>query len=632
MVISSEEIKSLSSLLKKHSFIVPDYQRGYEWESENVNEFHKMLRLIQDTKEEVFLGTLIIKRETDRAISVELVDGQQRITTIFLYLSILRDLLSELSVQQFPAKGLDPIGRNPSSIVNDLLLNDDKNDYRLKPNELIQTLFIDYVAAAPKSTDGVVRKKMPKKHKSYTKDFRRAYSLIRELLEEDLEKAVDGEHNEFQKLVILDGFLDAISEKLLILPIFTNNDAEALEIFMTMNTKGLRLAASDIIKSNILKGYLSGASESARPEISAVFLKKWTTLLDNLEDGNVDQALRHHFLARQKDSFQVRELIPITTARLEEKPFGMEHNASKLLEELVEMSANYKQILDAKIEYPSDEGAEINKAIRSIDESLFILNKVNSSSRILSLQILFPLMKFSVLECAELVSTIERLTMSWQMAGQNAQTLEDHFQSLAYQMNANHVGFDYLMSQLNALFPDEEKVRAELMEPINDSTLSRVILFRIHQYLGDPDRSLPYDTKKTDVEHIAPQAQTPEWLGALGLTDSEEDKTAYEALVELIGNKVLLEESINNGLRQRPFAEKKNGFEMVVKKKTQKYLGLSRSFVQSTRQVTLNSDWGSLEIERRTEWLVDCFVKIFACPSRVEDLIQYEDFISRTTP
>jgi len=625
-VIASEEIKSLSSLLKKHSFIVPDYQRGYEWESENVNEFHKMLRLIQDTKEEVFLGTLIIKRETDRAVSVELVDGQQRITTIFLYLSILRDLLAELSVKQFPPKGLSQIGRNPSSIVNALLLNDDMNDYRLTPNELIKTLFVDYVAAAP-STDGIVRKKMPRKHKSYTKDFRRAYSLIRELLDEDLKKATDGEHSEFEKMVILDGFLDAISEKLLILPIFTNSDGEALEIFMTMNTKGLRLAASDIIKSNVLKGYLSGSSESDRPEISTEFLKMWTSLLDNLEDGNVDQALRHHFLARQKDSFRVRELITITKKRLEAKPFGLANNASILLDELVEMSANYKQIIDAKIEYPSDEGAEINKAIKRIEESLFILNKINSSSRILTLQILFPSMQFSVSECAELVSTIERLTMAWQMAGQNAQTLEDHFHSFAFQLNTNQIGFDPLMSQLGALFPDLEKVRAELMEPINDSTLSRVILYRIHQHLGDPDRSLPYDTKKTDVEHIAPQTPTSTWLAALDLTDSEEDKTAYETFAEMLGNKVLLEESINNGLRQRPFIDKRDGFEMVVKTKSQKYLGLSKSFVDSTRQVALNSDWGRLEIERRTEWLADCFLMIFARSQRLEDLRQYQDFI-----
>jgi len=264
-MITSGEIKGLGELLKKHTFVIPDYQRGYEWEAGNISDFHNTLQGLVGSGATTFLGTLIIKRDFETAEKVEIVDGQQRITTVFMYLAVLRDLLDELTLKALPPAGLSPLGRNPSIVVNALLLDHKMTDYRLLPNDLIRDLFLNHVVASPRAEDGTPRKRMPKKDKAYTKDFRRAYALIRELLEREVANVAESEQ---EKLIIFDGFLEAISEQLQVLPIFSGDDSEALEIFMTMNTKGLRLAASDIIKSNIFKGVLSCASTEQRSVLS----------------------------------------------------------------------------------------------------------------------------------------------------------------------------------------------------------------------------------------------------------------------------------------------------------------------------------------------------------------------------
>ena len=312
---------------------------------------------------------------------------------------------------------------------------------------------------------------------------------------------------------------------------------------------------------------------------------------------------------------------------IDKEPFGRDQNATTLLDNLWDMSVNYKQLINAKFEFDDTNSPEINKALRALNESLFVLNRINSSSRILTLELLFPEPSFSILECSEIVGLVERLTISWQVAGENAQQLEDVFQNLAHKIHIGAISRKEVVQSLIELFPEEERIKSELEGPIADATMARVIIYRIHQYLGDVDRIIPYATDATEVEHVAPQSATPEWLSALGLTESPEDLAEYESLVEVIGNKVLLEQTINNTLKQRGFADKKAGFEAMVKKKLQKYPGLSHSIITETKHLAVNDVWGKAEILDRTDWMADCFIKIFLSAGAPDSLKTYEDWL-----
>ena len=343
-MIESDVVMGLGSLIKKYEFSIPDYQRGYEWELSNVDDFHKDLKTSRISGQIRFVGSLILKRETPGAQSVELVDGQQRITTIFLYLSVIRDLLANLSIKELPPSGISIVPLNPSSVVEDLNLNFKKTAYRLQPNDLISELYLKHVAPNPKG-----RLSMPRKHKAYSKDFRRAYARIENLLSEEIAQLGGGSASEIEKLRFLNDYVGAITENLQALAIYTDNDAEALEIFMTMNTKGVSLAASDIVKSLIFRSALAGTPEIDKTAASEFLLQQWRILLDSLEGANLDQVLRHYFLGITKNTFTMKGLIKRTQELIEIAPLSHEQNASALLRDLLNMASNYRLILDAAI-------------------------------------------------------------------------------------------------------------------------------------------------------------------------------------------------------------------------------------------------------------------------------------------
>ena len=103
------EVKKIESL-KDFFFVVPDYQREYVWESDN-----HVLRFLQDINEEFnpnsdeqtsyFIGSAIIVKTKDGQYDV--IDGQQRLTTIIISLCALRDILSKIMFSDSERQELD---------------------------------------------------------------------------------------------------------------------------------------------------------------------------------------------------------------------------------------------------------------------------------------------------------------------------------------------------------------------------------------------------------------------------------------------------------------------------------------------------------------------------------------------
>jgi hypothetical protein len=81
--------------LSKH-FVVPPYQRGYAWESDEAGEFFTDLEMESETGRGLFLGTLIFNVAEESQDRITIVDGQQRLTTIFLLLIACRVLAKKL--------------------------------------------------------------------------------------------------------------------------------------------------------------------------------------------------------------------------------------------------------------------------------------------------------------------------------------------------------------------------------------------------------------------------------------------------------------------------------------------------------------------------------------------------------
>lgn len=108
------EKKQFSNILEGKIFRIPDYQRGYAWEEKQWKDFVQDIdSLIDDEIKSHYTGTIVIYQPTDKPTErygtkklevVDVVDGQQRLTTCSLYLAIILNKLISNGEKDFDAE------------------------------------------------------------------------------------------------------------------------------------------------------------------------------------------------------------------------------------------------------------------------------------------------------------------------------------------------------------------------------------------------------------------------------------------------------------------------------------------------------------------------------------------------
>jgi uncharacterized protein with ParB-like and HNH nuclease domain len=87
------QIQSLETLCSKIQLEVPEFQRNYSWQAEQIGEFHSDIQNAIKKKSSHFIGSTILmsKKHSNNTNVYLIIDGQQRFTTIFMYVAIIRD-------------------------------------------------------------------------------------------------------------------------------------------------------------------------------------------------------------------------------------------------------------------------------------------------------------------------------------------------------------------------------------------------------------------------------------------------------------------------------------------------------------------------------------------------------------
>ena len=142
------DTQSLQDLFHNQIFKVPDYQRGYAWEEQQVGEFLDDLELL-DSERFHYTGTVVLFERPDARhlkdnegnsyVETEIVDGQQRLTTIVLLLNEMSKALNAYDEGTDLANGIrkrfvETIDRDRQPL-HKLTLSDD-TDYFFKNSVL----------------------------------------------------------------------------------------------------------------------------------------------------------------------------------------------------------------------------------------------------------------------------------------------------------------------------------------------------------------------------------------------------------------------------------------------------------------------------------------------------------------
>lgn len=241
-------------------YCIPDYQRAYVWDTDQVRDLlDDTISAYRENKEaQYFLGSMVLKinEKSENNVSYteyELLDGQQRITTVFLILACMRDMLTDYpqyqnSLAGFVYQAEDAILQQPERMRIIFNIRSDVRDF---VNEHIKLLHGTCDSA-------LLKDKMQAKDVNISiRNMANAMLVAHEFLEENKNEII--------------GYLSYFLNKVLMIYVATEELQDAFQLFTVLNNRGVKLSSSDILKAENLK------------ELSAVDRTSWATRWEEME-------------------------------------------------------------------------------------------------------------------------------------------------------------------------------------------------------------------------------------------------------------------------------------------------------------------------------------------------------------
>lgn len=213
-----------------YDFRIPQYQRPYAWEVEQAQQLLSDLTEALDggADEPYFLGSIVLVKQPSDSVA-QVIDGQQRLTTLTILLAVLRDLTDDPALQsELDAAVCEPgkISKGLSAKPRLTLRSRDAQFFRNRVQTKGATLSLPDVPAAELRTDA-----------------QRAIRDNAVALSEELSGWTAARRLELVQMMIVRTFLVVVS---------TPDLSSAHRIFSVMNSRGLDLTPADIFKSQII--------------------------------------------------------------------------------------------------------------------------------------------------------------------------------------------------------------------------------------------------------------------------------------------------------------------------------------------------------------------------------------------
>jgi uncharacterized protein with ParB-like and HNH nuclease domain len=521
-------IAELLSVNKK--YVVPRFQREYSWEKEQINELwvDTLSNINYDQQNntysysEYFIGSLVlIGDETDN--SMQIVDGQQRLTTLTILLSVL--------CQRFVELGRRPLAE--ALYDNYIAGKDDDGYYFFKlVNESPKPFFQTNIQHIDKAGEQAVSDE--------EKTLKNAYDELYNLSSLDNVSSLLGVviNNNEEYETSLKAIREQVVRYLKVIFITVNEEDEAYTIFETLNARGMNLSYVDLIKNKIFK-----ALNGNHPDDAAK--TKWNAIRKTIASrngvGSMEQFIRHWWVSNH--SYVSSENL--YKAFISKWRKG-EINATDFLNELLEDANTYIKIASPTNEdFPQQEDKPI---LRSL-QALKLFNITQNRPFLLSLLKAKSRRKLNHADMIRAFKTIEKFHFAFNaICSLRPSGIESSYSKAARALSdrrstsqTNKQAINNLLDTLRGRFPERD-VFVDKFKDIkfnNKETkqkkLIQYIFASIEKSRTRTDEFLP---DLISIEHIMPQSSP----------DLE--------LASLIGNLLPLSKELNERAGNKPIIEK----------------------------------------------------------------------------
>ena len=270
--IRAAELQMVEVFDDKYQFKIPDYQRPYSWTSEQTGELlDDLLYAVRQSKNledasPYFLGSVVIVKN-DISPKAEIVDGQQRITTLTILLCGLRELAGENGSQ------IDIYIRAP-----DMPFAGIKGHFRLTVRDRDKRFFQDNIQKM-----GMLEQFISQPSADLPESQQRMHENAKHLWRE-ISKLNQAQRDELTGFIIQHCYLVVVS---------TTDQDSAYRIFSVLNDRGLDLSPTDILKAQIIGGF----EDDGRSDYTEI----WESIEENLGREEFRSLFAHIRMIYMKD-------------------------------------------------------------------------------------------------------------------------------------------------------------------------------------------------------------------------------------------------------------------------------------------------------------------------------------------
>jgi uncharacterized protein with ParB-like and HNH nuclease domain len=259
-------------LFGTYKFKIPRFQRPYSWTEDNVSEFWNDLI---SSKSSFFIGSFILNQESlEEYKYIEVIDGQQRLLTITIFISVLRDIAKELGASDVAER-----------LQRQCIAFEDRRgeqSFRIECGDSTKAFFEKYIQSGKESISlSEPSTKEEQRIKSNHFDFHAKVT-------DELKKY----SNKEDKLNYLQTLREKISD-LLVIDIKIDNEEDAYEIFETVNARGVELSVGDLLKNLIFKKIKADGGRDIAKEM-------WSEIEENIEGTKTElkKFIRYYWISK----------------------------------------------------------------------------------------------------------------------------------------------------------------------------------------------------------------------------------------------------------------------------------------------------------------------------------------------
>jgi len=566
----------------KKFFKIPVYQRKYDWEKEQCRQLFDDIERIILTEKYHFLGTFVYQKKSvpgsNNFDEYVVIDGQQRITTIILLAKALHEIIDDDDKEEIF-----------STFIKHTKGKGMKNKCKLKPTEYDLPVFeklMNYEKFDENNFDD--NEKFSMLYQNYI-FFRQKISADNS---EKIYKAI---------------------QNLNIVGINVESGENPQEIFESINSTGLALSQSDLIRNYLLMSLDYDSQED-------LYKKYWLQielLLHSTE--TVEKFIVQYLITKRKsDSLlhnnKKKRLSKNNLYFSFKKYFEENYNGEKKSVEVEKYLADMyryakfynKFLFKDKVEF--DKLSALDKKFYELN---FLLESANASIILMYLYDKFDRNIFDEEIFIKFIDAMISLTFRAKLCGTNGITPQFAGNVISRLEQEKILDEDSFWKTItfgkgDYSFPNNEKFKKSLinsdLQAVLKSDGCRYLLYSLEKNAPHSKELPKYSGETASIEHIMPRTLNDEWKNYLS---SKNDLQSHEHWLNTLGNLTLT--AYNSELSNSTFDKKK--------------LIYSDSGFFYTKELKNFSDWTSIQIQVRAKKLANAALKIWNLPEKYNSII-----------